>query len=75
MAPTDRPDEVSHRRTLRTGLCRIDDGGDGLDEIPCVHYEMLMLGGTVRVAPYATFGSPELASSDGGTPTASSPTA
>jgi len=30
-----------------------------LDELPCVHYEMLMLGGTVRVAPYATFGTPE----------------
>lgn len=32
-----------------------------LDELPCVHYEMLGLGGSVRVAPYATFGSPELA--------------
>jgi L-fuculose-phosphate aldolase len=32
-----------------------------LDELPCVHYEMLMLGGAVRVAPYATFGTPELA--------------
>lgn len=32
-----------------------------LDELPCVHYEMLGLGGAVRVAPYATFGSPELA--------------
>lgn len=32
-----------------------------VDEVPCVHYEMLLLGGTVRVAPYATFGSPELA--------------
>jgi L-fuculose-phosphate aldolase len=32
-----------------------------LDELPCVHYEMLALGGTVRVAPYATFGSAELA--------------
>ena len=34
-----------------------------VDEVPCVHYEMLLLGGTVRVAPYATFGSPELAES------------
>lgn len=34
-----------------------------LDELPCVHYEMLMLGGPVRVAPYATFGTPELAAS------------
>ncbi|MDX6669505.1 MAG: L-fuculose-phosphate aldolase [Solirubrobacteraceae bacterium] len=34
-----------------------------LDELPCVHYQMLLLGGTVRVAPYATFGTPELAAS------------
>jgi L-fuculose-phosphate aldolase len=32
-----------------------------LDELPCVHYEMLMLGGPVRVAPYRTFSTPELA--------------
>lgn len=32
-----------------------------VDEVPCVHYQMLLLGGTVRVAPYATFGTPELA--------------
>jgi L-fuculose-phosphate aldolase len=32
-----------------------------LDELPLVHYEMLMLGGAIRVAPYATFGTPELA--------------
>ena len=32
-----------------------------VDELPVVHYEMLMLGGPVRVAPYATFGSSELA--------------
>ena len=32
-------------------------------ELPCVHYQMLVLGGTVRVAPYATFGTPELAES------------
>lgn len=34
-----------------------------LDELPCIHYQMLALGGTVRVAPYATFGTPELAES------------
>ncbi len=34
-----------------------------LDELPCVHYEMLLLGGPVRVAPYVTFGTPELAES------------
>ncbi len=32
-----------------------------LDELPAIHYEMLALGGAVRVAPYATFGTPELA--------------
>ncbi len=32
-----------------------------VDELPCVHYQMLLLGGTVRVAPYATFGTAELA--------------
>lgn len=32
-----------------------------LDEVPCVHYSMLMLGGDVPVAPYRTFGTPELA--------------
>lgn len=32
-----------------------------LDELPCIHYQLLGLGGTVRVAPYHTFGTPELA--------------
>lgn len=32
-----------------------------LDELPMLHYSQLVLGGTVRVAPYATFGTPELA--------------
>jgi L-fuculose-phosphate aldolase len=31
------------------------------DELPAVHYTILQLGGPVRVAPYATFGSEELA--------------
>ena len=31
-----------------------------LDELPAIHYAMLALGGSVRVAPYATFGSDEL---------------
>ncbi|MDH6217876.1 class II aldolase/adducin family protein [Streptomyces pseudovenezuelae] len=34
-----------------------------LDELPCIHYQLLSVGGTVRVAPYATFGTPELAES------------
>jgi L-fuculose-phosphate aldolase len=32
-----------------------------IDELPVVHYQMLLLGGAIRVAPYATFGTPELA--------------
>jgi len=32
-----------------------------LDELPVLHYQQLTLGGTIRVAPYATFGSVELA--------------
>lgn len=32
-----------------------------VDELPCVHYQQLLLGGAVRVAPYATFGTRELA--------------
>lgn len=32
-----------------------------LDELPCVHYQMLQLGGAVPVIPYFTFGSRELA--------------
>lgn len=31
------------------------------DELPAVHYMILSLGGTIRVADYATFGSDELA--------------
>lgn len=32
-----------------------------LDELPCVHYLMVELGGSVPVAPYRTFGTRELA--------------
>jgi L-fuculose-phosphate aldolase len=32
-----------------------------VDEVPVVHYTMLALGGAVPVAPYRTFGTPELA--------------
>jgi L-fuculose-phosphate aldolase len=32
-----------------------------LDELPCVHYQQLVLGGSIRVAPFAAFGSPALA--------------
>ncbi|GAA1758869.1 class II aldolase/adducin family protein [Nocardioides hankookensis] len=32
-----------------------------LDELPVLHYQHLALGGATRVAPYATFGTPDLA--------------
>jgi L-fuculose-phosphate aldolase len=32
-----------------------------LDELPVLHYQQLLLGGAIPVAPYATFGTPELA--------------
>lgn len=32
-----------------------------VDELPCVHYQQLLLGGAIRVAPFEVFGSPELA--------------
>ncbi|MGH9209403.1 MAG: class II aldolase/adducin family protein [Acidimicrobiales bacterium] len=31
------------------------------EELPAIHYTILQLGGAIRVAPYATFGSEELA--------------
>jgi L-fuculose-phosphate aldolase len=34
-----------------------------VDELPCFHYTLLTLGGTVRVARYATFGTDDLAAS------------
>lgn len=33
-----------------------------LDELPVVHYQLLAMGGAIRVAPFAAFGTPELAS-------------
>ncbi|MFL5895459.1 MAG: class II aldolase/adducin family protein [Thermoleophilaceae bacterium] len=32
-----------------------------VDEVPAIHYQMLQIGGSLRVAPYATFGTDELA--------------
>jgi L-fuculose-phosphate aldolase len=34
-------------------------------ELPCVHYQMLMLGGAVRIAPYRTFGTEALVANHG----------
>ncbi|HEY2795445.1 MAG TPA: class II aldolase/adducin family protein [Micromonosporaceae bacterium] len=35
--------------------------GTLVDELPPIHYQIAMMGGPVRVAPYATYGTPELA--------------
>jgi L-fuculose-phosphate aldolase len=32
-----------------------------LDELPVIHYQLLMAGGPIRVAPYRTYGTRELA--------------
>lgn len=32
-----------------------------IDELPVIHYQLLALGGPIRVARYETFGTPELA--------------
>jgi L-fuculose-phosphate aldolase len=37
--------------------------GTVVDELPAAHYYVALFGGPVRVAPYATFGSAELAES------------
>jgi L-fuculose-phosphate aldolase len=34
-----------------------------VDELPSIHYLVALFGGAVRVAPYATYGTPELAAS------------
>ena len=33
------------------------------DDLPVLHYQQILLGGEIRVAPYETFGTPELAAS------------
>jgi L-fuculose-phosphate aldolase len=67
--------EPSSELSLHLGLYRRGDAGAVVhthapmatalacvvDELPLVHYSMLDLGGAVRVAPYATFGTEELA--------------
>ncbi|MEV7692301.1 class II aldolase/adducin family protein [Microbacterium sp. NPDC089189] len=59
-APADRVGAVVHTHApLATTLSLV------LDEVPVVHYQQLLLGGTVRVAPFHPFGSVELAAAVG----------
>ena len=55
-ASTDAGAVVHTHAPVSTALSTV------LTELPCIHYQQLLLGGPVRVAPYATFGTAELAS-------------
>lgn len=55
-APADRVGAVVHTHApLATALSLV------VDEVPVVHYQQLLLGGSLRVAGFHTFGSAELA--------------
>ena len=67
--------EPSSEIALHLGVYRVHDAGAVVhthppvasalaavrEEIPVVHYQMMWLGGSIRVAPYATFGTERLA--------------
>lgn len=54
--PPERTAAVVHTHApFATALASV------LDELPVLHYQQLTLGGAIRVAPYATFGTPALA--------------
>ncbi|GAA1706125.1 class II aldolase/adducin family protein [Microbacterium sediminicola] len=60
-APAEAVGAVVHTHSpLATSLSLV------LDEVPVVHYQQLLLGGSVRVAGFHPFGSPELAQAVGG---------
>ena len=54
-AATDARSVVHTHAPVSTAMSTV------LTELPCIHYQQLLLGGPVRVAPYATFGTRELA--------------
>lgn len=56
-ATTDATAVVHHHGLHSAALSTV------LDELPPIHYYALRLGGSVRVAGYATYGTPELARS------------
>lgn len=56
-ASTDAAAVVHHHGVHSTAVSTV------LDELPPIHYYALRLGGPTRVAPYATYGTPELARS------------
>lgn len=59
-APPERVSAVVHTHAPNaTALSLV------LDELPVVHYQQLVLGGALRVAPFHAFGTPELADAVG----------
>ncbi len=54
-AHTDAEAVVHTHSTAATAVSTL------VEELPAIHYVLAVLGGPVRVAPYARFGSPELA--------------
>lgn len=59
-APPEQVAAVVHTHAPRaTALSLV------IDELPVVHYQQLTLGGSIRVAPFHSFGSPELAAAVG----------
>ena len=54
-ARTDASAIVHNHAPASTALSTV------VDEVPCSHYYTAMFGGPLRVAPYATFGTQELA--------------
>ncbi len=55
LSPDQRSAVVHTHAPVSTAMSTV------LDELPVIHYQQLLLGGAVRVAPYATFGTPALA--------------
>lgn len=55
-AAADREDAVVHTHAHYATVV-----GTLVDELPAIHYAIAAFGGAVRVAPYTTFGTPELA--------------
>ncbi|PFG17431.1 L-fuculose-phosphate aldolase [Propionicimonas paludicola] len=59
-APADQVRAVVHTHsTMATAVSVV------LDELPVLHYQQLVLGGSLRVAPFHAFGSLELAAAVG----------
>jgi L-fuculose-phosphate aldolase len=54
---------TAHRAVVHTHSTAATAVSLLVDELPSIHYLVALFGGAVRVAPYATYGTPELASS------------